>query len=71
MMKIISIIHIFLCMVLGYGEWYLIFWLVSTTPNPLEWGIWVKIVYCFLSMVATESYIKSGITLTIKKRKDE
>jgi hypothetical protein len=71
MIKIITIIHIILCLIVGYGEWYLIFWLLSTQSNPLLWQLWVKVVYCFLGMVATESLIGTEISVKIKKEKDE
>ena len=71
MIKILTIIHIIICMVVGYGTWYLIFWLLSTQSNPLLWTLWVKIAYLILSMAASESLIKTEINLTIKKKKDE
>ena len=35
---------------MGYGAWYFIFWFITNQSNMLEWTLFAKLIYLFLSM---------------------
>jgi hypothetical protein len=42
-------------LILGFGVWYLVMWLIITNPNPFEWSLFSKLVYLILSYGSTEA----------------
>jgi len=45
---------------IGFGLWYLIFWFLTGTQNPIEWSLWFKIPYLLLGF-ASSSNITSNL----------
>ncbi len=42
-------------LILGFGVWYLVMWLIITNPNPFIWSLFSKLVYLILSYGSTEA----------------
>lgn len=40
-----------LAMILAFGIWYVIFWFISTEPNPLLWDGLFKFIYLILGLI--------------------
>ena len=38
-------------MLIAFGFWYLVFWFVTTEPNPLFWGGLSKFLYLFFGFI--------------------
>ena len=61
-----------LCFVVGFGEWYLMTWLLTSESDPLKWGILVKIVYLIFSALTTQGMQNLIINnISNKNDKDE
>lgn len=71
LIKFLSLIYIFLCVIIGYGEWYLIVWLLTKQSNPLEWSMFTKIMYLLFAMTWVESIRNTEIKITLKRKNDE
>lgn len=69
--KFLSLIYIFLCVVFGFGFWYLIVWLFTKQNNPFEWTTFSKILFFLFGMAASESLRLIEINIKIKKKDDE
>jgi hypothetical protein len=58
MSRFLLLIYMVLCFVVGFGEWYLMTWFITSESDPLKWSMVVKIVYLIFSAFTTESLQK-------------
>lgn len=58
MNRLVVLICIILSFVVGFGQWYLMTWFLTSESDPLKWSIIVKIVYLIFSGLSTESLQK-------------
>jgi hypothetical protein len=56
-----NILIVILCLVFGFGFWYLIFWFLTSDPKMISWHWATKIVYLFLSFASTQGSIDALI----------
>jgi hypothetical protein len=71
LVKFLTIFYIILCIIIGYGEWYLIMWFITKQSNPLEWSLFTKIMYLLFAMTWVESIRNTEIKITFKRKNDE
>ena len=70
--KFLSLIYIFLCIIISYGEWYLIVWFLTKQSNPIQWSLFSKIMYLLFAMFEAETIRNAEIKITLKrKNKDD
>jgi ABC-type arginine transport system permease subunit len=60
-----------LCFVVGFGEWYLITWFITSESDPLKWNMVAKIIYLIFSGLTTEGLQKMIINNIDKNDNDE
>jgi predicted ABC-type exoprotein transport system permease subunit len=49
-----NILIVILCLVFGFGFWYLIFWFVTTERNLFLWHWGTKTVYLLFAFASTQ-----------------
>jgi hypothetical protein len=46
-----------LCVVFGFGIWFLIVWFMTGEYNPILWEWWVKMIYLIAGVNSTNNII--------------
>jgi hypothetical protein len=71
MNKFLALFHAILCVLTGYGLWYLTVWFFTNQSNPFIWAVRVKIFYFIFGMISSEGLRASEIKIQVKRKKDE
>ena len=69
--RFLILLYTILCLIVGFGVWYLILWLFTNQANPLFWTLLTKIIYVLCSATSTETLRNVDISIQIKKKNNE
>lgn len=69
--KFLSLVYTFLCVILGFGFWYLITWFFTRQSDLMQWTTFTKLLFFLFGIAGSESLRASEIKITIKRKNND